>query len=100
MNNARGPQDHMTSPRQTSAASGTARPSRRTFVKGLAIGGVVAGLGRWGGATSAQSPRQASGVLSGTDFDLSIGETLVDFTGSPRTAQTINGSLPAPIRAA
>jgi CopA family copper-resistance protein len=76
-----------------------ARPSRRTFVKGLAVGGVVAGLGIWRDSAAAQSAsaRQATGVLSGTDFELDLGETLVDFTGSPKIAHTVNGSLPAPI---
>jgi len=74
------------------------RPSRRTFVKGLAMGGVVAGLGLWRDTAWAQGPpRQATGMLSGTDFDLNLGETLVDFTGAPRIAHTVNGSLPAPI---
>jgi CopA family copper-resistance protein len=36
-------------------------------------------------------------VLSGTEFDLTIASTLVNFTGAPRTATTINGSIPAPI---
>ena len=75
------------------------RTSRRTFVKGLATGGVVAGLGLWRESAWAQTApaRQATGVLSGTDFDLTVGETLVDFTGSPKIAHTVNGSLPAPI---
>ncbi|HKS62588.1 MAG TPA: copper resistance system multicopper oxidase, partial [Xanthobacteraceae bacterium] len=75
------------------------RPTRRTFVKGLAMGGVVAGLGFWKDDVWAQSapPRQPTGVLTGTDFDLNLGETLVNFTGSPRIAHTVNGSLPAPI---
>ena len=34
--------------------------------------------------------------LDGTEFDLRVGETLMDFTGVPRTALTVNGSLPAP----
>jgi CopA family copper-resistance protein len=75
------------------------RPTRRTFVKGLAMGGVVAGLGLWRDDVWAQSapPRQPTGVLTGTEFDLNLGETLVNFTGSPRIAHTVNGSLPAPI---
>jgi CopA family copper-resistance protein len=74
------------------------QPSRRTFVKGLAMGGVVAGLGLWKDIAWAQgAPRQQTGVLSGTDFDLSFEETLVNFTGSPKIAHTVNGSLPAPI---
>jgi len=35
-------------------------------------------------------------VLSGTEFDLTIAETPVNFTGAPRLATTINGSIPAP----
>ena len=72
---------------------------RRAFVKGLAMGGVVAGLGAWGDRAWAQDARtrQATRALTGTDFDLNLGETLVNFTGSPRIAHTVNGSLPAPI---
>ena len=73
------------------------RPSRRTFVKGLAIGGAVAGLGVWRPSAWASTDvgRQPT-VLSGTDFDLTIGETLMNFTGSPRFAVTVNGAIPAP----
>jgi CopA family copper-resistance protein len=74
------------------------RPSRRTFVKGLAMGGVVAGLGVWNDTAWAQAgPRQQTRVLSGTDFELTFEETLVNFTGAPRIAHTVNGSLPAPV---
>jgi len=72
------------------------RPSRRTFVKGLAMGGVAAGLGLWKGEAWAQTAARAAPVLSGTEFDLTIGEQLVNFTGSPRVAHTVNASLPAP----
>jgi CopA family copper-resistance protein len=34
--------------------------------------------------------------MTGTDFDLRIGETPVNFTGRPRLALTVNGSVPAP----
>jgi CopA family copper-resistance protein len=76
-----------------------ARPSRRTFVKGVATGGIVAALGIWRDGLWAQHARQrqATPVLTGTDFDLHFGETLVNFTGAPRTAHTVNGSLPAPV---
>jgi CopA family copper-resistance protein len=74
------------------------RPSRRAFVKGLAVGGVAAGLGLWRSPAFAQGvPRQATRLLSGTAFDLNVGETLVNFTGAPQLAHTLNGSLPAPI---
>jgi CopA family copper-resistance protein len=73
-------------------------PSRRTFVKGLAVGGVVAGLAPWSTRAWADpAPRRPTIELTGTDFDLQLGETLVDFTGEPRVAHTVNGSLPAPI---
>ena len=72
---------------------------RRRFVTGLAAGGVAAGLGLWRGPTWAASGHAAGGVpvLTGTDFDLSIGTSPVNFTGRTRPAMTVNGSLPAPI---
>ncbi|WP_324734314.1 copper resistance system multicopper oxidase [Pseudomonas paeninsulae] len=71
--------------------------SRRTFVKGLTACGILAGLGLWRApAWAVVSPGQPN-VLSGTDFELFIGETPVNITGSPRTAMTINGSLPGPL---
>ena len=36
-------------------------------------------------------------TLTGTDFDLSIGTSPVNFTGRTRPALTVNGTLPAPI---
>ena len=75
-----------------------ASPQRRRFVQGLAAGGVMLGMsglskGSWG-----QSNSSAPGptVLRGTQFDLVIAESKVNFTGKPGTATTINGSLPAP----
>ena len=71
--------------------------SRRTFVKGLAVGGAAAGLGLWRSPVFAQGNTPAPWrSLSGTDFDLRIGETPMNFTGNPRTAITVNGSVPAP----
>lgn len=73
------------------------RTSRRTFVKGLAAAGVLGGLGLWrtpGWAASSSAPLN---VLSGTDFDLSIGEMPVNLTGKARTAMVINGGLPGPL---
>ncbi len=72
-------------------------PSRRTFVRGLTIGGAVVGLGLWrSSAWASTDPRRQPIQLSGTECDLSIGETLMNFTGSPRQAVTVNGSVPAP----
>ncbi|MCW5631963.1 MAG: copper resistance system multicopper oxidase [Rubrivivax sp.] len=72
---------------------------RRRFVQGLAAGGVLAGL------SPLMRPAQAAGyaaarppvpVLSGTEFSLEVAELPVNFTGSPRMATAINGSIPAP----
>ncbi|MEI2455370.1 copper resistance system multicopper oxidase [Lysobacter firmicutimachus] len=70
--------------------------SRRRFVTGLAVGGLVAGSGLWRHAAAAPLAG-APQVLSGTEFDLSIGAAPVDFTGRVRSAITVNGSLPAPL---
>ena len=75
---------------------GIAMPSRRRFVQGLAAGGAVAGLGLWPRASWAQTAN-AMPTLRGTEFDLSIGETLVNYTGSTRPAVTINGTVPGPL---
>ncbi|MBS0218765.1 MAG: copper resistance system multicopper oxidase [Proteobacteria bacterium] len=71
--------------------------SRRRFVQGLAAGGVLAGLGLWPKQGWALRSAGQPEVLAGTDFDLSIGEMAVDYTGRARTAVTVNGSLPAPL---
>ena len=61
------------------------------------MGGAIAGLGLWRSPASAFSDSpQSVPVLDGSEFDLTIGETLVDVTGSPRSALTVNGSVPAP----
>lgn len=73
--------------------------SKRQFVKGLVAGGVLMGTSSimtsaWAGQSSQQSSRVPE--LTGTEFELVIAESLVNFTGVTRTATTINGSLPAP----
>ncbi len=80
--------------RSTSPAS----PSRRTFVKGLAIAGAAASAGLLRQPALARGrQREEQTVLSGTDFHLRIGETEANLTGRARTALTINGSLPGPL---
>ena len=71
--------------------------SRRTFVKGLVCGGAVAGMGAFDLRALAQGARRPQEVLRGASFDLSIGETPMNFTGSTKMAQTINGSIPGPL---
>ena len=73
---------------------------RRRFLLGLAAGGVLLGLSpglksAWAKPSAGTSTGTAE-VLSGTEFDLTIAESLVNFTGKPRMATTINGSIPAP----
>ena len=74
--------------------------SRRRFLQGLAAGGVLLGAAPWLDATAAREiPATAIGSppeLTGTEFDITIAETRVNFTGTPRMATTINGSLPGP----
>lgn len=72
---------------------------RRRFVQGLVAGGVLLGLSPFARAAGMQSGGTSTGsaaVLSGTEFNLEIGESPVNFTGNPRMATTVNGSLPAP----
>lgn len=71
--------------------------SRRRFVQGLAAAGAVSAFGLWPKPSWALRSDGQLEVLSGTDFDLSVGETLVNYTGKTRPAVTVNGSLPAPI---
>jgi CopA family copper-resistance protein len=95
--------------------------SRRRFVQGLAGGALVLAGGRqlgWGapssGAASGGSGHSSWGIvrngagpdgmssdpgatLSGTDFQLEVGATQVNFTGVPRYATVVNGQLPAPL---
>ena len=71
-------------------------PSRRTFVKGVAIAGAAASFGVLRDASAQTNTRRTWESLSGTSFDLRIGETPVNFTGRTRTALTVNGSIPAP----
>lgn len=73
---------------------------RRRFVQGLAAGGFVVGLSPW--VKSAQA-RGVAGttigtapVLTGTEFDLTTSSMIVNYTGTPRVATVVNGSLPAP----
>ena len=72
--------------------------NRRTFVKGLAAGSAAAGLGLWPSRGFAQGDaRTNQATLRGTEFDLRIGESPVNFTGAARMGITVNGSIPAPL---
>ncbi|WEL57204.1 copper resistance system multicopper oxidase [Pseudomonas kermanshahensis] len=68
-------------------------PSRRTFVKGLGAATTLAGLGLWRPLAQAADGRD----LAGQHFELSVVQTAVNITGRPRTALTVNDSLPGPL---
>lgn len=69
--------------------------SRRQFVQGLTIAGVAASSGAWARPTT-QTITDQTLQLKGNSFDLTIDEAWVNYTGKPRLATVINGSLPAP----
>jgi len=75
-------------------------PSRRRFVQGLAVGGIVLGAASWLRPASAQEKAATvtgtAPVLTGTEFHLTISSTTVNYTGKNRVATVANGSLPAP----
>jgi len=72
-------------------------PSRRRFVTGLAAGGLLSSLGVGSARAATPSFVGQPNVLTGRDFDLTIGETPVHITGRGATATTVNGSVPAPL---
>ena len=65
--------------------------SRRRFILGLA----ALGLSPWL-KTAQAKVRTPAEILTGTEFNLTIAQTPVNFTGAPRMATTVNGSIPAP----
>ena len=71
-------------------------PSRRQFVQGLTAGGVMASLATPTWASPESTITGTPPVLSGTEFNLVVAETAANFTGKPRMATTVNGSVPSP----
>ena len=60
------------------------------------MGGATATLGLWPRRAAAFDGFGAGAALDGTEFDLQVAEASVNITGAPRTALTLNGSMPAP----
>lgn len=58
---------------------------------------MLGGLGLWRSPSWAAAGSTALSTLTGTEFDLSIGEMPVNITGKRRTAMVINGGLPGPL---
>ncbi len=72
--------------------------SRRRFVTGAAAGTMLAGVSLRSANVAATPNRNIRpSVLTGSQFDLTIGYQPVNFTGAERTATAINGTVPAPI---
>jgi FtsP/CotA-like multicopper oxidase with cupredoxin domain len=67
--------------------------SRRRFLASAGAGAFVLGVAR--NLAWAQSTPRA--VLSGTQFDLELGEIPVNVTGKPRVGTVVNGQIPAPL---
>ncbi|MBV8405252.1 MAG: copper resistance system multicopper oxidase, partial [Gammaproteobacteria bacterium] len=70
------------------------RLSRRRFVQGVAGGAVLLSSVR---SLSSSTARPDQPQLVGPDFDLTIGETTVNYTGRTRTATAVNGTVPGPL---
>ncbi|CAC9655181.1 Multicopper oxidase [uncultured Gammaproteobacteria bacterium] len=68
--------------------------SRRQFVTGVTIGAVALAINP---STLFAGMRNNITTLTGNTFNLSIGEQSVNFTGTMRSATTVNNSLPAPL---
>lgn len=82
--------------RTGSVCKAIADPARRTFVRGLALGGITAGLGLWRNPAWALAAGPGAEILRGTEFALRIGALPVNLTGRERIATVVNDSLPAP----
>jgi CopA family copper-resistance protein len=74
--------------------------ARRRLVKGLTVSGLIAssGLAVFPKRGRTQSLPTLAGptTLSGTEFDLVLGETPNNFSGRTVTTTAVNGSVPAP----
>jgi len=67
--------------------------TRRRFLWSAGAGLFVLGTSR----QLAWSQSATQSVLSGTEFNLEIGEMPVNFTGRARTGTVVNGQVPAPL---
>ncbi len=72
--------------------------TRRLFVKGMAMGGALLGLGLSpADLLAAVDSQSGMKTLRGKQFDLSIAPQTVNYTGRSRVATAVNGSVPAPL---
>lgn len=71
---------------------------RRKFVKGMAMGGALLGLGLSPARLLAGTDRSpVQPTQRGKRFDLTLAPQTVNFTGRERVATTVNGSVPGPV---
>jgi len=72
--------------------------SRRDFIKTGVASAILLHTSQslWADEPPKLGERRAHKVLEGTEFHLTIEETVVNITGTPAIATTINGMLPAP----
>ena len=68
--------------------------SRRRFVQGIAGSAMALAALR---ATSIGAVPRERAVLTGPDFDLTIEEVTVNYTGRDRIATAVNGQVPGPL---
>ncbi|WP_038150235.1 copper resistance system multicopper oxidase [Thiomicrorhabdus chilensis] len=85
----------------TPSVNAPARVTRRRFIEGAVIGSAMVGVGFKPSellASTAQTvkPMAHPNILTGTEFHLEIGRAVVNFTGTPQIATTVNGMLPSP----
>jgi CopA family copper-resistance protein len=80
--------------RRTPFRSGPALSRRKVMQSAAAASALT--LPPWSLRSALAVPSGAP-VLSGTDFQLEIGDVPINITGRPRIATAVNGSVPAPI---
>lgn len=85
----------------SASRGGITNIARRRLVQGFALSGAAAasGLAFLPSSSRAQNAFSAKGTqtLSGTEFDLTVSDTPMNFSGRATRATSINGSVPAPV---
>lgn len=87
-------------------SSNSSVPSRRQFIQGIGLSGLLASNISLGKTLTTADSTQSSGQnlniiqnaeLTGNVFDLYVGYQAVNFSGKDRIATTVNGQLPGPL---
>ncbi len=72
-------------------------PDRRRFVQGLGVVGAATAIGMRSGFAWALTIPGEPTVLTGTEFNLTVGRESINKSGSVSWANTINGGVPGPV---